>query len=53
MLFGRSFADSLVGESLFYINSLDKLGITINQRSFAQTYHIDTGSEWEIAIRKI
>jgi S-adenosylmethionine hydrolase len=53
MFFGRSFADSLVGEPLLYINSLDNIGIAINQRSFAQTYHIETGIDWELAIRKI
>lgn len=52
MTFGRSFADSYVGEPLIYINSLDKLGVAINQGSFAKAYHIDSGLEWKITIRK-
>ncbi|GER70316.1 DNA-directed RNA polymerase subunit delta [Weizmannia acidilactici] len=52
MTFGRSFADSHVGEPLLYINSLYKLGIAINQGSFAKAYHIETGSKWHITIRK-
>lgn len=52
MTFGHSFADSHIGEPLLYINSLYKLGIAINQGSFAKAYHIDTGIKWNITIRK-
>ena len=52
MTYGRSFADTQLGEPLIFINSLDKLGIAINQGSFASAYHIETGSNWKIAIRK-
>lgn len=52
MTFGRSFADSRLGEPLLYVNSLDKLGVAINQGSFAKAYHIETGSNWEIIVRK-
>ncbi|MFD1040371.1 S-adenosyl-l-methionine hydroxide adenosyltransferase family protein [Virgibacillus byunsanensis] len=52
MTFGRSFADSHLGEPLLYVNSLDKLGVAINQGSFAKAYHIETGSNWQIIIRK-
>src|SRR5699024_6476244 len=31
MTFGRSFADSHLGEPLLYVNSVDKLGVAINQ----------------------
>ncbi|MDQ0176261.1 SAM hydrolase/SAM-dependent halogenase family protein [Bacillus chungangensis] len=44
MTFGRSFADSHVGEPLIFVNSLEKLGIAINQGSFAEMYHIEPGS---------
>lgn len=52
MTFGRSFADSHVGEPLIYINSLDKLGVAINQGSFAKAYNIASGTNWKITIRK-
>lgn len=53
MTYGRSFADSRLGEPLIYVNSVDKLGVAINQGSFAQAYHIGTGINWKITIRKI
>lgn len=53
MTFGRSFADSLLGEPLLYINSLGNIGIAINQGSFASAYHIKAGINWKIAIRKV
>lgn len=52
MTFGRSFADSHLGEPLIYVNSLDKLGVAINQGSFAKAYHIETGMNWKITIRR-
>ncbi|AXI10281.1 DNA-directed RNA polymerase subunit delta [Oceanobacillus sp. 143] len=52
MKFGRSFADSRLGEPLLFVNSLDKLGVAINQGSFAKAYHIETGANWKISIRK-
>lgn len=53
MKFGRTFADTRIGEPLVYINSLDSLGIAINQGSFAQVYGIGTGSNWRISMRKV
>jgi len=53
MTYGKSFADSRLGEPLLYVNSVDKLGVAINQGSFAQAYHIGTGINWKITIRKI
>ncbi|RHW40451.1 DNA-directed RNA polymerase subunit delta [Neobacillus notoginsengisoli] len=53
MTYGRSFADSHLGEPLLFINSLDKIGVAINQGSFANAYHIETGAKWKISIRKI
>lgn len=52
MSYGRSFADSRLGEALLFINSVDSLGIAINQGSFAQAYHIETGANWTIKIEK-
>jgi|SRR5690625_721288 len=52
MTYGKSFADSRLGEPLIYVNSVDKLGVAINQGSFAQAYDIGTGANWKITIRK-
>ncbi|QQX23582.1 SAM hydrolase/SAM-dependent halogenase family protein [Heyndrickxia sporothermodurans] len=53
MTFDRCFADSRLGEPLLYVNSLDKIGVALNQGSFAKAYHISTGANWKISIRKI
>lgn len=53
MTFGRSFADSHLGEPLLYVNSLDNIGVAINQGSFAGAYHIKSGAQWKISIRKL
>lgn len=53
MTYGRSFADSHLGEPLLYVNSVDKIGIAINQGSFAEAYRIRTGSDWKIIIRRV
>jgi len=52
MKYGRSFAESGLGEPILYINSLDKIGVALNQESFAKKYKIGTGAEWQISIRK-
>lgn len=52
MTFGRSFADLHIGEPLVYVNSLDNIGIAINQGSFADAYRIGTGTNWEVFIGK-
>lgn len=52
MSFGRSFADSRIGEPLLYVNSLDKIGVGINQGSFASAHKIGTGINWTISIQK-
>lgn len=51
--YGRSFADSHLGEPLLYVNSLDQLGVALNQGSFAKAYNIGTGHSWKIRICKI
>ncbi len=53
MSYGRSFADSRLGESLLFVNSVDSMGIAINQGSFAQAYNIETGVNWKIEIKKV
>ncbi|WP_033827613.1 SAM hydrolase/SAM-dependent halogenase family protein [Bacillus andreraoultii] len=53
MTFGRSFADSHLGEPLLFVNSLDNIGVAINQGSFANAYHVESGLNWKIHIRKV
>lgn len=53
MTYGRSFADSHLGEPLLYVNSLDKIGVALNQGSFAKAYHVKSGANWKISIRKV
>ncbi len=50
--YGRSFAAADIGEPLLYINSLDNIGIALNQCSFAETYEVITGTQSEINIQK-
>ncbi|MFD1849927.1 SAM hydroxide adenosyltransferase [Oceanobacillus bengalensis] len=52
MKFARSFADSRLGEALLFVNSLDNIGVAINQELFAKAYHIETGANLKISIRK-
>lgn len=44
----RSFGDVAKGESLLYLNSLNKVSLAINQGSFAETYEIQSGADWNI-----
>lgn len=51
--FVTSFAEVNIGEALVYMNSLDNMGIAINQGSFAAAYQIGTGDKWIIRFKKI
>ncbi|QFG00694.1 DNA-directed RNA polymerase subunit delta [Psychrobacillus glaciei] len=53
LTYGRSFAATSIGEPLLYVNSLDNIAIAINQQSFAETYGIGTGVNWEVKILKV
>lgn len=50
--FAKSFAEVNIGEPLVYINSLVNLGVAVNQDSFSKLYHIGTGVDWTIEVRK-
>ncbi|MGM8213121.1 SAM hydrolase/SAM-dependent halogenase family protein [Virgibacillus sp. W0430] len=52
VVFGRSFADSHLGEPLLYVNSVDNIGVAINQGSFAKAYRISTGVNWKIKVQR-
>ncbi|TGA97497.1 DNA-directed RNA polymerase subunit delta [Sporolactobacillus shoreae] len=53
MVFARSFASVAIGEPVIYINSLENVGVAINQGSFAKAYSIGTGSNWHISFKKL
>lgn len=53
IVFARSFASVAIGEPVIYVNSLENIGVAINQGSFARAYSIGTGTNWNISFRKI
>ncbi len=40
------------GEPLIYLNSLNNVALALNQGDFAATFHIASGAEWTIEIKK-
>ncbi|HFR3770878.1 TPA: S-adenosyl-l-methionine hydroxide adenosyltransferase family protein, partial [Streptococcus suis] len=48
--YGKSFADVRIGQPLLYINSLYRVGLAINQGSFAKAYNVGVGQNWHIEI---
>lgn len=52
IVYGKSFADVRIGEALVYTNSIYRMGIAINQGSFAKAYNIGTGRQWKVSMRK-
>ncbi len=52
VVYGKSFADVRIGGPIIYVNSLMKIGIAINQGSFAKAYNIGVGPSWIIELRK-
>lgn len=53
VVYQHSFAEVAIGSPLLYINSVYRLGIAINQGSFARAYNVGTGTNWKIRIRAI
>ena len=53
VIFGHSFADVRIGSPVIYINSLYRVGIAINQGSFAKAYNVGVGAQWTVEISKI
>ncbi|MBM7267696.1 S-adenosyl-l-methionine hydroxide adenosyltransferase family protein [Streptococcus sp. 2018037] len=51
--YGKSFADVRIGHPLIYINSLYRVGVAINQGSFAKAYNVGVGQNWHIEIKRI
>lgn len=51
--YGKSFADVRIGQPIIYINSLYRVGLAINQGSFANAYNVGVGPQWHLEIKKI
>ncbi|MGU7860994.1 SAM hydrolase/SAM-dependent halogenase family protein [Streptococcus suis] len=51
--YGKSFVDVRIGQPLIYINSLYRVGVAINQGSFAKAYNVGVGQNWHIEIKRI
>ncbi len=47
-----TFGEVAVGETLLYLNSLNKVALAINQGNFADTFHVASGPNWNIDIVK-
>jgi len=50
MPFGNTFGAVGVGEPLAYLNSLMNVSFALNQGSFANKYHIQAGSDWNVTV---
>jgi S-adenosylmethionine hydrolase len=51
MPFENTFGSVAVGKPLAYLNSLMDLSFALNQGSFADKYHIQTGNDWNVTLR--
>lgn len=51
--YGKSFADVRIGQPILYINSLYRLGLAINQGSFAKAYNVGVGPQWHLDIKPL
>ncbi len=50
MPYSETFGDVAIGKSLAYLNSLLQLSFALNQGTFANTYHIASGSDWSVEV---
>ena len=51
--YGHTFADVEIGEPLLYVNSMDHIGLAINQGNFSRAYNIGIREPWRITVKKI
>lgn len=48
--YAHSFAAVEVGESLLYVNSLDRMAIAINRGHYARAFSLGTGASWRVTL---
>ncbi|WP_239378963.1 SAM hydrolase/SAM-dependent halogenase family protein [Dermabacter vaginalis] len=53
LVYAPSFAHVEVGESLIYVNSLDRVAVAINRGSYANAFHLGRGNSWHVAFEKV
>ncbi|WP_241153025.1 SAM hydrolase/SAM-dependent halogenase family protein [Neoactinobaculum massilliense] len=53
LVYVPSFASVEVGESLLYVNSLDRMAVAINRGSYARAFDISTGPNWKISLARM
>ena len=53
VIYGKSFADVRIGAPIVYVNSVYRMGVAINQGSFAKAYNIGVGAQWTIELKKV
>jgi hypothetical protein len=53
VIYGKSFAEVRIGQPIIYVNSVYRLGIAINQGSFAKAYNIGVGHQWKIEFKLV
>jgi len=53
VVYGKSFADVRIGQPIIYTNSLYRIGLAINQGSFAKAYNVGVGINWIIELTRV
>lgn len=53
MRYVPSFAAVELGESLLYVNSLDRMAIAINRGSYARAFDLGTGNGWKVSLGRV
>jgi len=53
VIYGKSFAEVRIGQPIIYVNSLYRMGIAINQGSFAKAYNVGVGRQWKIEFKSV
>lgn len=52
VLFGQTFGAAPKGEVVIYNNELMLVSVAVNQGSFAESYHLGYGPEWEVEFER-
>lgn len=53
MRYVPSFAAVEVGESLLYVNSLDRMAVAINRGNYARAFGLRTGNGWKVSLSPV
>jgi len=50
--YARTFGDVPKGDALLFLNSLNNVSLALNQSSFAERFHIGSGPDWSIRLKR-